>query len=126
MCLQREGTGDAVRSRRVSPTTNDWEQVQANLRAVATNEPVTSHVAVAGEFRVGQQVQINNNINHVRFRRITTKDIFRVVARLSMDQIGNPRVWITTYRGYSTWRHPNNLQHITSREQSELALENVT
>ena len=105
--------------------TNDLEQVQANPRRVTIDEPVPIYTAIAGEFRAGQQIQINNGINHAHFRRVTNKEIFGVVDRLSIDRIGSLRVWITTHGGYSTWRHPNNLWHITSRERSELESENV-
>ena len=71
--------------------TNDLEQVQANPRRVTIDEPVPIYTAIAGEFRAGQQIQINNSINHVHFRKVTNKEIFGVVDRLSIDRIGSLR-----------------------------------
>lgn len=69
-----------------------------------------------GVFEVGQHVYIDNRIRHVPLtRRTTPADRAAVVARVTVD-----RIYIQTYNGYETWRHPGNLRHLTDRERANI------
>ena len=69
-----------------------------------------------GRYSVGQRVFIENRIRHVPFsRRANPSDRAATVQRVTED-----RIYITTYNGYETWRHPSNIRSLSEQEHQNI------
>ena len=90
-------------------------RLQHQGRGVSPDPDVQGHRPTG--FLIGEHVLMNNRMWHVPSNRPTTgSDRAAVVSRVTED-----RIYIQTYNGYETWRHPRNLRHLTLREQANIA-----
>ena len=81
-----------------------------------TPPPQPRTAPAPGEFHVGQHVFIEDRIRHAPFgRRANPGDRAAVVQQVTAD-----RVCTNTCNGHSTWRHRDNLRHLTEQEQRDI------
>ena len=109
-----------IRRRRIDEEEEDTlARLQRELRDTSNREAPPAVAAVVEDpdphlFAVGDHVHIENRIRHVALFA-NPADRAAIVTRVQPH-----RIEITTYNGYSTWRAPNNLRHLSEREQNNI------
>ena len=95
-------------------------QATSSSCASGRGPPVSESSQTIGQFEIGQHVYIQNTVGHVRLKCITTADRASIVTKITGDRSKATRVWVTTYNGHSTWRHPSNLRHLLPSERTRI------